>query len=171
MNRQQEPQPIVRDKKYLLEKFEGKGSWTYALIPEIPQNPKRPFGWVIVSGYIDHYPLKKVKLMPKGNGLLFLAVKAAIRKVIKKEAGDYVNITLYEDCSPLYIPDEILDCFHNEPKKAYNTFIQLEETKRKVYLDWIYSAKTEDTKAQRIIAMMDRLCKGLSFYDKENPLL
>ena len=50
--------PLV-DKKYLLEKFSGKGGWTFARIPEILQNKNAPFGWVKVRGTIDGYKIKK----------------------------------------------------------------------------------------------------------------
>jgi hypothetical protein len=75
--------PLVNG-DYLLQKFPGKGGWTYAAIPEILQNKKNPFGWVKVKGSVDGYELKQYKLMPMGEGRLFLPVKAAIRKKIKK---------------------------------------------------------------------------------------
>jgi hypothetical protein len=34
------------------------------------------------------------------NGGMFFPIKADIRKVIKKEAGDRVKITLYRDAKP-----------------------------------------------------------------------
>ena len=83
--------PLV-NATYLLQKFPGKGGWTYAAIPEIIQDKTKPFGWVTVRGSIDDYELKQYKLMPMGEGRLFLPVKAAVRKAIKKEAGDYVKI-------------------------------------------------------------------------------
>lgn len=67
------------DERYLLEKFTGKGGQNYALIPEILQDKKTPFGWVKDRGSIDGYEIKKYHLMPMDNGLLFLPVKAAIR--------------------------------------------------------------------------------------------
>ena len=36
--------PLV-DKDYLLERTPGNGGWTYAPIPEVPQDKKAPFGW------------------------------------------------------------------------------------------------------------------------------
>ncbi len=71
--------PLV-SKTCFLHKFPGKGDWTYAEIPEVKPDPKTPFGWVVVNGSIDNYQLKHVKLMPMGNGKLFLPVKAAIRR-------------------------------------------------------------------------------------------
>jgi len=158
--------PLV-DKEYLLRKSPAKGSWTYAEIPEILQNKNNPFGWVKVKGFIDDYELKQYKLMPMGNGKLFLPVKAAIRKKIKKEAGDFIKVILYSDESPTEIPEEILDCFKNESKKLFETFTSFTEGEQKVYIDWIYDAKTDDTKVIRITKMMSRLEKQLRLYDKE----
>ena len=152
--------PLI-DRQYLLEKYPGKGGWTYAAIPEIPQNKKSPFGWVKVRGSIDEYPLEQYKLMPMGNGQLFLPVKAAIRKKIKKEAGDFVHVILYLDETPLEIPEEILDCFKYEPTETYQNFMAFTEGERKGYLDWIYSAKTDETKVTRIAKMMERVGKKL----------
>ena len=85
---------LLVNKEYQLKKFPGKGGWTFAGIPEVPQDKNAPFGWVKVCGSIDDYELKYYKLMPMGNGKLFLPVKAAIRKKIGKNAGDFVRIKL-----------------------------------------------------------------------------
>lgn len=154
------------DKEYQLEKFPGKGGWTYALIPEIPSSGKIPFGWVTINGSIDGYPLVKYKLMPFGNGQLFLPVRADIRKKIKKQAGDMVHIIAEVDNTPLTIPDEIYECFDNEPKQVKAFFETLNESEQKAYIDWIYGAKTEDKRAERIVTMMDKLLAGKKLYDR-----
>ena len=148
------------DSDYLLEKFPGKGGWTYAAIPEILQNKNNPFGWVTVKGSIDAYELKQYKLMPMGNQQLFLPVRAEIRKKIGKEAGDFVRIVLYEDETPLEVPEELIDCLKSESQMIYQVFTQLSEGKKKTYIDWIYQAKTDDTKVKRIAAMIDDILKG-----------
>ncbi|AXT59157.1 DUF1905 domain-containing protein [Aquimarina sp. AD10] len=152
--------------EYILQKFPGKGGWTYVEIPEVFQNKNNPFGWVKVKGSIDDFELNQYKLMPMGNGKLFLPVKAEIRKKIKKEKGDYVKVILYTDDSSLKIPQEIIECFKNEPKITYTTFLSFTEGQKKSYLDWIYQAKSDETKANRILTMMDRLQKGLRLHDK-----
>ena len=151
--------------KYLLQKFPGKGGWTYATIPEIPPGKRIPFGWVRVNGSIDAHKLKRYKLMPMGNGQMFLPVKAEIRKIINKKAGDYVHIILYADDSLKEIPEEIIECFKNEPSSSYEIFISFTETEQKDYLNWIYDAKSDEAKIERIIKMMDRLKKKLTLYD------
>ena len=102
------------EKEYLLEKFTGKGAWTYALIPEIAQNKNNPFGWVSVSGYIDNYELNNYKLMPFGQGILFLPLSAKVRKLIKKEAGDRVLIKLNVLTIPDKLSAEVIECLNNE---------------------------------------------------------
>lgn len=155
--------PLV-NKKYLLEKFPGKGGWTFARIPEILQDKKAHFGWVKVRGAIDGVEIRKYHLMPMGNGKLFLPVKAEIRKKIKKAEGDYVHVILYPDNEPLEIPEEMLLCIQEEPE-ALKFFNSLSESEQKYYIQWIYSAKKEETKIDRLANCINRLLKGMKMYD------
>lgn len=154
----------IVNKKCLLEKFSGKGGWTYIPLPEISLNKRTPFGWVIVNGFIDDYELSKHKLLSMGNNQLFLPVKAEIIKKIKKRVGDNVTLKLFIDKSTLKIPTEIILCFENEPQKAYKNFMNFSEGQQKAFLDWIYSAKTEDKKTERIIVMLDKAIKNEKFH-------
>jgi len=154
--------PLV-NKKYRLEKFQGKGGWTYTQIPEISPDKNAHFGWVKVKGSIDGYEIKKYHLMPMGNGKLFLPVKAEIRKKIKKEEGDWVHVILYPDNDPLKVPEEMLLCLEDEPK-ALKFFNSLSESERKFYIEWIYSAKKEETKIDRLAKSINKLLKGQKFH-------
>jgi hypothetical protein len=152
------------DKHCQLEKFPGKGGWTYIRVPEISPNKKNPFGWVTVSGHIDTVSLTQHKLLPFGDGSLFLPVKASIRKKINKEAGDTVQLSIYIDESKTVIPEEIIACFRQEPKHCYQNFINLPQGQQKAFIDWIYEAKTTATQTKRIVSMLERLDKNLGFY-------
>jgi hypothetical protein len=158
--------PLV-NKKYLLEKYPGKGGWTYAIIPEITQDKKSPFGWVKVKGRIDDYDISNYKLMPMGNGKLFLPVKKEIRKAIGKKEGDWINVVLYADNAPTEIPKEFLDCL-KEDQVAYKSFFTYTDGQKKEFIDWIYSAKTDDTKVQRIAATLDKLVKKEKLRDNKS---
>jgi hypothetical protein len=155
--------PLV-NRSYLLEKFPGKGGWTYAPIPEISQDKHSTFGWVRVRGTIDSFEIKHVHLMPMGNGKLFLPVKADIRKKIGKQAGDYVHVILYPDSLPTEIPEELRICLSDEPK-AYENFMSYTDGERKAFIDWIYSAKTKDKKIERIAKTIDKVTKRLKLKD------
>ena len=159
--------PLV-DKEYLLEKFPCKGGWTFTIIPEILPDKHSPFGWVKVKGSIDGYEFKNYRLQPTvhGDNRLFFAVKAEIRKVIRKEAGDYVHIILYPDNDPVEIPEELLLCLQEEPE-ALRFFNSLNENEQSNYVKWIYAAKTDQTKVNRIAKTLDRLTKNQKYYDKD----
>lgn len=155
------------NKKYLLEKVAGKGGWTYAAIAEVAPDKRSHFGIVRVKGSIDGFEISKYNLMPMGNGKLFLPVRAEIRKKIKKEAGDHVHIILYRDDEPMSIPEELLLCLEDEPK-AFRFFKSLTESPQQLYVKWIYAAKTDETKVNRIAQSIDRLSKHEKFNGKKD---
>ena len=154
----------LTDKIYLLEKFPGKGGWTFARIPEISQDRKAHFGWVKVKGTIDGFPISKYHLMPMGEGNLFLPVKMDIRKKIRKHEGDSVHIVLYPDKDPLEIPEEMIICLRDDPA-AFKFFKGLSESEKNNYIKWIYSAKKEETKINRLAKAINRLSSGKKMYD------
>ncbi|MBL0340337.1 MAG: DUF1905 domain-containing protein [Bacteroidetes bacterium] len=155
--------PLV-NKKYLLEKFPGKGGWTYAAIPELKQDKKKPFGWVQVKGKIDSYELKSYKLMPMGDGKLFLPVKTEIRKKINKQQGDWVHVVLFADDEPFLIPEEFQWCLQDVPG-ALSLFKKYSASEQKAFIDWIYAAKTDPTKVKRIALSLEKISRGLKLYD------
>lgn len=148
----------------LLEKFHGKGGWTFARIPDIRPDKKTPFGWRKVRGSIDGFEIRKYHLMPMGNGDLFLPVRAEIRKKIKKQEGDTVHVILYPDTEPLETPEEMLLCLEDEPQ-ALTFFKSLTESEQKYYIQWIYSAKKEETKIDRLAKTINRLLERKKMYD------
>lgn len=153
------------DQTYVLEKYPGKGGWTYAMIPQVLQDKHAPFGWVKVKGSIDQYTFKNYRLMPMGNGHLFLPVKADIRKKIGKQAGDTVHIILYADTDPLEIPEELLLCLRDEPE-AHVIFNTYTEGEQKAYIDWIFTAKRFETRAERIGRTIEKLLRKEKFHER-----
>lgn len=101
-----------------------------------------------------------------GDGNFFLPVKAEIRKAIHKTEGDRVHIVLYPDNEPLEVPEELLQCLQDEPF-ALHFFNSLSESEKKFYIQWIYSAKQEQTKINRMAKSINRLAKGLKLYAPE----
>ncbi len=165
---------------YVIQKIPGKGGWSYVVLKgmkdkylSLKKKEKKPanrtgketkgFSWVRVSGKVDSYELIKYNLFPMKTGDLFLPIKADMRKAIKKKEGDTVRVVLYLDETPLVIPQEFLDCLKEEPK-ALKTFKSLSESEQKHYLDWIYSAKKEETKIERMANAINKLVNGEKFY-------
>lgn len=160
--------PII-DKHYLVQKRIAQSGFkmsdlTYVLIADFP--PIRPTGKgnFRVKGFIDTFELKQYNLLPtKENGMI-LPLNATVRKKIFKKEGDYVNVILYADESPLEIPDEFLICLLDSPK-ANQFFKSLSSSNQKYYIDWIETSKKMETKVERITKTIERLENGLKFYD------
>lgn len=150
--------PLV-DNHYLLERFPGKSGWTYAAIPEVVQDRHAWFGWVKVSGKIDDFEFNDYKLMPMGNGRLFLPVRTEIRKRIGKQAGDWVHVVLYAEVAPTVEKDDLMICLAEDPE-ANQAFQKLTEEEQKTWQDWIFAAKSDDHKVKRIAETLDRLASG-----------
>ena len=154
--------PII-NQRYLVQKMPMKGGWTFVELPEIPKHVNWPFGWVCVKGSIDAYPIKQFKLWPTRSGNMFMPIKAEIRKKINKGEGDWVQITLYYDDSPVVIPEEFLVCLLDVPQ-AYSVFQSMSETSQKHYVDWIYGSKSVETRVNRIAKSIEKLEMGLKLY-------
>ncbi len=157
--------PLI-NKKFLLKKFHGKGGWTYVSLPELRKDKKTLARGIKVKGTIDDFEISKYHLMPMGDAKLFLPVRAEIRKKIKKEEGDHVHVILYHDTDLLTIPDELLLCLEDEPV-ALTFFNSLSESEKKYYIQWIYAAKKEETKINRLAKAIDRLSHRLKMYDRD----
>ena len=97
--------------------------------------------------------------MPMGNGKLFLAVKAGIRKQIKKQAGDFIHVTLFADDMPVEIPEEFKCCLLDEPN-AFENFMKYTDGEQKAFIDWIYSAGKEDTRIERMAKSINKIARG-----------
>jgi hypothetical protein len=77
-----------------LQKSPNKGGWTYATWPEAAE-AFGTHGAVKIRGTVDGHPIE-TSFMATGDGVQMLPIKADIRKAIKKEAGDTVEIVITE---------------------------------------------------------------------------
>jgi bifunctional DNA-binding transcriptional regulator/antitoxin component of YhaV-PrlF toxin-antitoxin module len=156
--------PII-DAILTIQKMDMKGGWSYVLMPKKSPKTGQPWGWYIVRGSIDGYPIAQYKLWPTRDGQLFLPIKSQIRKSIKKEEGDDVHIILYEDHSEVVIPDEFLLCLADYPT-ALHFFEKLSATSQKQFVDHIYSSKNLETRGRRIAQAIEKLEQGLKWHEK-----
>lgn len=147
---------IILEGEFVLEKFPGKGGWTFMRFPLEILPAKKAFGMIRVSGLIDTYKFEGKHLMPMGNGFVFLPISKPIRSAIGKELDDFVRIQLMREELPSQIPDELIDCLDDDPGKL-KFFQKLSEAKKKRWVELIYTTNSPDIKADRIVKLLNQL--------------
>lgn len=142
-----------------------KTGWTYIEIPadlalQMKPDNKKSFR---VRGMLDAFEINGIALMPMGNGNFIMALKADIRKGIRKSAGAMLHIKIEEDTAyKVEIPDDLQECFDFEPE-ALDFFNSLAKSHRNYFVKWIDSAKTTETRAKRIVNTVNAMLHKWSY--------
>src|SRR5471030_190679 len=130
-----------------------KTGWSYIEIPadiaqQMKPGNKKSFR---VRGMLDAFPVQGMALMPMGEGNFIMALKAEVRKGIRKNAGAMLQVKLEEDKDfKIEIPDDLQECFDFEPD-AVDFFYTLPKSHREYFIKWINEAKTSETRNKRIV--------------------
>jgi uncharacterized protein YdeI (YjbR/CyaY-like superfamily) len=160
--------PIINQRLLIEKRAVQSGfamsNWTYIVIPDFPATLKNDGPRACVKGFIDAFEVQRLKLLPMKEGSMMLPINAKIRKEIGKNVGDWVQVVLYPDDTVFVVPDDILACLIDSPRAAH-FFHSLSESNQRYYVEWVESTKNLDTKAARILKMIERLEQGIRFYD------
>ena len=137
-----------------------KTGWSYIRIPaalaqQLKPDNKKSFR---VKGKLDDYSISGVALLPMGEGDFIMALKADIRKKLRKQKGDKLAVQLEVDTKKIEPPKDLLDCLADEPK-ALEYFKSLPKSHQNYFGNWIKSAKTAPTRASRIARVVDAMLK------------
>lgn len=144
--------------------FESQGEktgWTYIEIPadiaqQLKPGNKKSFR---VKGMLDGLAVAGMALMPMGAGNFILALKADVRKAIRKNAGAMLAVKLEEDKDyKVEVPADLQECFDFEPE-ALIQFNSLPKSHRDYFIKWIESAKTHETRAKRIVNTINAMLR------------
>lgn len=141
-----------------------KTGWTYVEVPadvaqKLKPGNKKSFR---VKGKLDEFKIERVALMPMGDGSFILPLNACMRKGTGKRKGAKLTLTIEADDAPLVLNGEFMDCLADEPK-ALAHFNTLAKSHQNYFSKWIDSAKTEETKANRIARALNALSKGMGY--------
>jgi hypothetical protein len=144
----------------ILIRPEGVGTLTYLNIPRDVSESFGSKGQVKVRGTINGYPFRGTA-MPEGDDMHFLVVKKGIRDEIQATQGNTVMVTLELDpeARQVVIPENMARAFASQPL-AKDAFERLSYSHQKEYVDWIQSARKEETRQCRIEKALELLSRG-----------
>lgn len=153
---------LLLDEVLFLERFPGKGGWTFVRLPEIKTLSGKPLGWDKVCAFFDDHEVPEIGLLSLGNGQRFLPVKAAIRKTISKQAGDQIRLRIFARTIELNIQAEFLLCLEDDPE-ALSHFQRWKAEERNKYISWIEQGQNTEQQVERMAQAVDRIAAGLFF--------
>jgi len=153
--------------KTKIEQFKDMGEktgWSYIKIPaklaqQLKPDNKKSFR---VKGKLDAHAISGMALIPMGGGDFILALKADIRKVIRKQKGDMLAVELEVDSKVIIPPKDLLDCLADEPQ-ALAYFKTLPKSHQNYFGNWVKSAKTEGTRTRRIARVVDAMARHQTY--------
>ena len=133
-----------------------KTGWTYIEIPldiaeQLKPDHRKSFR---VKGFLDQLAIAGMALTPMGEGNFILALKADIRKALKKRRGDVLHVRLeMHDDFEFIPPAGLMECLEEE-EASLDFFNSLTKSHQEYFYKWIDSAKTEPTRLKRITKMI-----------------
>ncbi len=153
--------------KAVAKKFGKQGEktgWTYIEIPfdiaeKIKPNNKKSFR---VKGKLNNLIFNKTALLPMGDGNFILPLNATVRKASGIRVGETINVQMQDDNSEFAHDTDFMNCLVDE-EPALLHFNSLAGSHQKYFTKWIQSAKTENTKANRIAKAVNALARQMGY--------
>jgi len=128
---------------------------------EFPLNVEELFGTrgqVKIKALFDKQVEYRGSLANMGRNCHTLGLTQEIRSKLGKSFGDRIEVELERDLEVLevIIPEDVQALLNENPdEKAY--FEKLSYTHRKEYINWITSAKKEETRTNRLVSFIEKL--------------
>ena len=154
--------------KVEIEKFESNGDktgWSYVFIPQeianqIKSDNRRE---IRVRGFIDHVAVSGMCMMPvKGEGFI-LPLKKSLRKELRKEEGNMVELQLAFDADfKIEMPDDLEVCLAQEDGLLEH-FLLMPKSHQNYFINWLNTAKTEATRTKRLVMIVGAIFNKWDF--------
>ncbi|GAA0863180.1 YdeI/OmpD-associated family protein [Paraclostridium tenue] len=126
---------------------------------EIPFDVEKTYNRkrVKVKATFDGYEYRG-SIVRMGGSCYIIGITKEIRKAIGKEPGDTIDVTIEKDEEERIVnpPKELLDKFNND-KDICDFWNSLSFSMKKKYVNWIESAKKENTRLNRINITLEKL--------------
>jgi hypothetical protein len=140
---------------------DGTHDWGFVEFPFDVQKEFGTKGQIKVVASFDGYEYRG-SLAKMGHNCHFIGIRKNIRKAIGKNPGEMVHVTIKQDIEPrvIEVPED-LDLLLKDNPQAQEFFDSLSYTNRKSYVQWILSAKKEETRQVRLTASIEKLLQKI----------
>lgn len=151
-----------------IERFNEMGEktgWTFVRIPETIANQIKPDcrKSYRVRGRLDQIQVSGMSFVPMGAGNFIMALNGSLRKMLKKEKGAVLELSLEEDVDfKIEMPEDLEVCLADE-QHLMDNFMKQPKSHRNYYINWLNTAKTEATRTKRIVKIVNAMDKGWDF--------
>lgn len=140
--------------------------WAYVKVPQavafgIKPDYKQAYR---VRGQIDDQSFAGLALMPMGEGDYYLAINGAMRRILTKDVGDVLALSLEEDTDfKIDMPADLEICLLDDEADLMGRFMALANSHRNYFTKYINEAKTEPTRTKRIAMTLEAMALALDF--------
>lgn len=151
-----------------IEQFESNGEktgWSYVFITQevaeqlLPDN-RREFR---VCGLIDQVAVSGICVMPVKPDGFILPLKKSLRKQLRKERGQLVNLQLQHDKDfEIVMPADLEVCLADE-EQWMERFMAQPKSHRNYFINWLNTAKTDVTRTKRLMMIVEAMDRGMDF--------
>jgi hypothetical protein len=140
-----------------IKMLEGKMKWPVVYFPHPAAEHFGTNGRVNVKAVVDDYEFE-CTLLPSRNGH-YLVYNVAVKKAVGKKLGDTVHVALEksEEKRELIIPDYVLTAL--KENGVLDAFLAKPYYMSREEIVKIESAQREETKANRLRALIDKLAR------------
>ncbi len=136
-------------------------AWTFLALPRDASAKLPSRGMTSVQGTFNGVAFQAT-LEPDGQGGHWLRVEQTLREAAGAEAGDVVSLEIApvaEEPEPT-VPAELRNALAAAHPKAQEVWSNVTPVARRDWIQWIESAKREETRLKRIESACDMLAKG-----------
>lgn len=136
-------------------------AWTFLILPREASAKLPSRGMASIEGTFNGMAFQAT-LQPDGQGGHWLRVDRELREAAGAKAGDVVSLDIApaaEEPEPR-VPPGLQKALNAAPAKARSVWSDITPVARRDWIQWIESAKQEETRLKRIKNGCDMLAKG-----------
>jgi hypothetical protein len=142
----------------------NNGAWCTVTLPFDVKNKWGSAGRVSVKGTANGFAFRS-SVFPRGDGTHFMVLNKAMQAGAGVKPGEFVRVTMDVDRAErvVTVPADLAAAMRKNAK-ARQHFAALAPSHRKGYVDWIESAKREETRLARVAKAVERLERAEKFF-------